>query len=120
MSSVLAVTSEQITNWGALAVLIGAVGTALNSIGVIGPNRRKVIEDANTTATTRATVALETALSRYEDDNKRLRSDVDDLESRVESCMQRLRAAERERDEYAARIERMIARFREAGIDPPS
>jgi hypothetical protein len=116
---VIAISAGDLTNLGAIAVLIGALGTALNSIGVIGPNRRKVIEDTNSTATTRATVALETALTRVESDNTRLRKDVDELEGRFEACMTRLRAAEADRDQLAARIERMLVRFAEADIAPP-
>jgi hypothetical protein len=104
---------------GALGVLAGALVGAYTSIRVVGPNRRKVVEDVNTTATTRATVALETALTRYEADNGRLREAADELELRFEQCMTRLHAAERERDRYAARIERMLARFADAGIAPP-
>ena len=120
MTGLLAVTSEQVTNYGALAALIAALAAALNSIGVIGPNRRKIVEDTNSTATSRATAALESALTRVEADNTRLREDVDQLEAKTTECLERLRIVTVERDSLAARIERMNAAFAAAGIEPPA
>ncbi len=113
------VSSTDLAQLGAIGVLVTAIVGAWASARIVGPNRRKVVEDTNTSATTRATVALEAVLDRYEADNVRLRSDVEDLEAKFDNCLRRLHTAERERDELAARIHRMVARFIEAGIDPP-
>jgi hypothetical protein len=96
----------------AVGVLLGAAAGAYQSIRIVGPNRRKVIEDTTTTATTRATAALDTALTRYEADNVRLRDDLDELEAKFASVVI-------ERDELRARVNRMLAQFAADGTAPP-
>jgi chromosome segregation ATPase len=108
----------------ALIGLAAALATAYGSVRIVGPNRRKVIEEAASTATTRATTALELALSRYEDYNERLREDIDELEKRnerlrvdqdeisrrLETCGNRLRAVEHERDALQRRVNELLER----------
>lgn len=109
----------------AIVTLGGVVVTALVSVRMLGPNRRKVIEetaklveDTAASKTTRAINALETALTRSEADNTRLRVDFDELEERLDSCLDRLRVVTAERDQFAARLERMSRQLADAGITP--
>lgn len=104
----------------ALLAAAAAIGAALRSVLIVGPERRKTVEEAAGAATTRATNALELALTRLENDNARWREDFDELDTKLDKYVARMRRAEAERDRLAARVERMVTRFAELGVDPPA
>ncbi len=104
----------------AIVALVGAIVKAYGSGALIGPQRGKVLEETTSGATKRAADALVTALDHVEEDNARLRGDVDRLDAKLEDVFRRLRAVERERDELARRVDRMLRRFAELGETPPA
>ena len=102
----------------ALGPLFGAVVAGYVSARMVGPNRRKVIEETATSATERATAALERALDRYEKYNARLLEEVnaledsqDELEQRLATALERARTLTEERDELLLRVRRLVERY---------
>ena len=112
-ASLLAAQGGDLGTLAAIGVLAGSFVSGYVGARMVGPNRRKVIEEASSSQRESWRAALDTALEHYEADNARLRGQVDELEKRFEACAD-------ERDELRARVHRLLQRFAELGEAPPA
>lgn len=106
-------------SWVAIGGLVGIIIRAYTDGRLVGPNRGKVLEEATDLATRRSVDSLQVALDRFEKYNDRLRSDVSELEDKLEELLARLHAVEEERDYLRSRVDHMVRRFAQIGAQPP-
>ena len=102
-----------LSSLAAIGVLVGSIVAAYRGQRMLGPDRRRVIQEGAASERESWRAALDTALARYEADNARLRAQVDELETRFEACAS-------ERDDLRDRLDRMLHRFAELGELPPA